>query len=216
MSLKTKLGEEKVENLKKIPRLLKKYLENQDRALENSGLAAGALSVGDKMPDAKLLAFSGQEITFSEITRGKAVIVSFYRGVWCPYCNLELREYDRVIKDHAELDINMIAISPEKPDAAEDSGKLESLDIKVFSDIDNKLARKARLVFKLPFFLNLIYKLGGANLNKSQGNAERELPIPATYIIDERGVITYAFLNTDYTKRAEPTEVIAEYLKLVG
>ncbi len=179
MNLKTKLRDEKIENLKKAPGILKRYLEKQDNVLEESGIADRAMRVGDKIPDEELMAFSGEKVLFSEMTKGKATIVSFYRGLWCPYCNLELREYDQAIKNCTELDINMIAISSEKPDVAADSGKLESLDIKVFSDIDNKLARKARLVFKVPFLLNLIYKLVGANLNKSQGNAERELPIPA-------------------------------------
>lgn len=105
----------------------------------------------------------------------------------------------------------MIAISPEKPDSSIDT---KNLNFKVFSDINNNLAKKLNLSFDITETIESIYEGFGIDLEKSQGNRNRILPIPATYILDSSRTVDYAYIDADYTKRAEPQEVINKYLEL--
>ncbi len=104
----------------------------------------------------------------------------------------------------------MIAISPEKPDSSVDTA---NLNFKVFSDINNELAKKLDLAFDITETIEEVYKGFGIDLEESQGNKDRVLPIPATYIVDSSRKIVYAYIDADYTKRAEPKEVIEKYLE---
>ena len=190
------------------PEILSKMLSATE-GLKESKIEEKAFNIGDKFEDSILLNNLGEEIQLLEALDNKPTIVSFYRGTWCPYCNLELSTYNEFLKDRK--DVNMIAISPERPDSSIDT---KDLNFKVFSDINNNLAKKLNLSFDITETIESIYKGFGIDLEKSQGNRNRILPIPATYILDSSRTVIYAYIDADYTKRAEPQEVIDKYLEL--
>ncbi|MGL4765606.1 MAG: peroxiredoxin-like family protein [Aeromonas sp.] len=190
------------------PEILSKMLSATED-LKESKIEEKAFNIGDKFEDSILLNNQGEEIRLLEALDNKPTIVSFYRGTWCPYCNLELSTYNELLKDRK--DINMIAISPERPNSSIDT---KDLNFKVFSDINNNLAKKLNLSFDITEAIESIYEGFGIDLEKSQGNRNRILPIPATYILDSSRTVIYACIDADYTKRAEPQEVIDKYLEL--
>lgn len=189
--------------------ILSKMLE-ATQSLKNSELEKEAFNIGDKIEDMILLNNLGDKVSIMEVLEKQPAIISFYRGTWCPYCNLELSTYNKLLKDKNK--IKMIAISPERP---ESSINVENLNFEVLSDIDNKFAKKLNLTFDITETIESIYDGFGINLEKSQGKKSRILPIPATYIVDSSGVIVYAYIDADYTKRAEPKDVIDKYLELI-
>lgn len=209
-NLNKKLAEELVNSSKGLPEWFKNYVVKK---FIKNGQESSPLQVGDKVPDGIFLNHKNQQVELSTLLQGKSAIISFYRGAWCPYCNLELRHYDSAIKN-SESDILMLGISPEKPDVTTETIEIEKLHFIVLSDLDNKFAEKLGLVYKLKTFIKLFTKAKGGNLKRSQGNHGDRLPIPATYIIDSERVIRHAWLDADFTKRAEPDEVIKAYIKL--
>lgn len=208
--LEKKLSERRESAKNRIsPEILSKMLE-ATQSLKNSELEKEAFNIGDKIEDTILLNNLGDKVSIMDVLGKQPAIISFYRGTWCPYCNLELSTYNELLKDKNK--IKMIAISPERP---ESSINVENLNFEVLSDIDNKFAKKLNLTFDITETIEDIYDGFGINLEKSQGKKSRILPIPATYIIDSSGVIVYTYIDADYTKRAEPKDVIDKYLELI-
>ena len=208
--LEKKLSERRESAKNRIsPEILSKMLE-ATQSLKNSELEKEAFNIGDKIEDTILLNNLGDKVSIMDVLGKQPAIISFYRGTWCPYCNLELSTYNELLKDKNK--IKMIAISPERP---ESSINVENLNFEVLSDIDNKFAKKLNLTFDITETIESIYDGFGINLEKSQGKKSRILPIPATYIVDSSGFIVYAYIDADYTKRAEPKEVIDKYLELI-
>ncbi|WP_255494321.1 MULTISPECIES: peroxiredoxin-like family protein [Cetobacterium] len=208
--LEKKLSERRESAKNRIsPEILSKMLE-ATQSLKNSELEKEAFNIGDKIEDTILLNNLGDKVSIMDVLGKQPAIISFYRGTWCPYCNLELSTYNELLKDKNK--IKMIAISPERP---ESSINVENLNFEVLSDIDNKFAKKLNLTFDITETIENIYDGFGINLEKSQGKKSRILPIPATYIVDSSGVIVYAYIDVDYTKRAEPKDVIDKYLELI-
>ena len=208
--LEKKLSERRESAKNRIsPEILSKMLE-ATQSLKNSELEKEAFNIGDKIEDTILLNNLGDKVSIMDVLGKQPAIISFYRGTWCPYCNLELSTYNELLKDKNK--IKMIAISPERP---ESSINVENLNFDVLSDIDNKFAKKLNLTFDITETIENIYDGFGINLEKSQGKKSRILPIPATYIVDSSGVIVYAYIDADYTKRAEPKDVIDKYLELI-
>ncbi|WP_407536405.1 peroxiredoxin-like family protein [Cetobacterium somerae] len=208
--LEKKLSERRESAKNRIsPEILSKMLE-ATQSLKNSELEKEAFNIGDKIEDTILLNNLGDKVSIMDVLGKQPAIISFYRGTWCPYCNLELSTYNELLKDKNK--IKMIAISPERP---ESSINVENLNFEVLSDIDNKFAKKLNLTFDITETIENIYDGFGINLEKSQGKKSRILPIPATYIVDSSGIIVYAYIDADYTKRAEPKDVIDKYLELI-
>jgi peroxiredoxin len=193
------------------PGPLKRYMEQVTKDIKNDGYESKALKVGDRIPDSNVINHLGEQVLLSELLKEQPTIISFYRGAWCPYCNLELDFYDQILQKTNNKNVIMFAISPEKPDVTMKKVDIEKLRFTVLSDVDNKLAKKFKLVFKLPKKLQILYRLTGINIKKSQANENWELPIPATYVIDSEGIVKSAWIDADYTKRAEPEEVIKAY-----
>lgn len=208
--LEKKLSERRESAKNRIsPEILSKMLE-ATQSLKNSELEKEAFNIGDKIEETILLNNLGDKVSIMDVLGKQPAIISFYRGTWCPYCNLELSTYNELLKDKNK--IKMIAISPERP---ESSINVENLNFEVLSDIDNKFAKKLNLTFDITETIENIYDGFGINLEKSQGKKSRILPIPATYIVDSSGIIVYAYIDADYTKRAEPKDVIDKYLELI-
>lgn len=212
MTLEEKIYEYRKESAKKISDEDIKIMQKAVEDLVKTGIEESVPKLGSKAIDFTLKNFDGTDVTLSELVKNKFVILSFYRGGWCPICNIELNYLQSRLLDFEKLNAILVAISPEKPDFASETVKRHNLKFPVLSDIDNKVAKKYNLVFKMPDNLVEIYKKFGLDVAKHNGNDKWEIPIPATFLVDNDMVIRYAFKKADYSKRAEPDDII-EVLK---
>jgi peroxiredoxin len=173
-----------------------------------SGLAEGALSVGDRLPRVVLPDLSGVLVDVNHLLESGPVAIAFYRGSWCPYCNLELRALQQKVGAIKGLGGSLVAISPELPPRTESMAAASTLTFPLLLDRDNRVARSFRLVHEIdPRVVR--YQLGNGNdVAAFNGAKVAEVPLPATYVVDRSGVIRYAFVEADYTRRAEPDAIL--------
>ena len=176
--------------------------------LISSSILDNALKTGDKIPNPTLPNAKNEARELYSFLKQSRVVLIFYRGGWCPYCNLELRAYQNRHEDIKAKGAALIAVSPEVPDNSLSTSEKNKLDFEVLSDINNEFAKELGLVFQLPESLQELYKKFGINLDENQENTNQELPIAATYIIEQDGTISYHFLEEDYKLRANPDEVV--------
>jgi len=175
-----------------------------------AGTIDGALKIGRSVPDFTLPDAFGNEVSLKTLLAKGPVVVSFYRGEWCPFSNLELRALQEVLPEMEKLGATLIAISPERPDHGIIATEKNKLTFPVLSDFGNKVARQFGIVFQmgqeLKEFSKNVFKNDIAVRN---GEDSYELPVPATYVIDKAGVIRFAHVEVDYmTGRAEPEAVL--------
>lgn len=173
-----------------------------------SGIMEKAKKKGDTAPDFTLKKPNGEEITLSEELKKGPVVLTWYRGGWCPYCNIQLAAYQQILPQIEELGAQLIAISPEVPDKSLTTVEKNELKFPVLTDLNLKVAKEYDIVFKLHPEVGKIYS-GFFDMKEYNGDeATDELPLAATYVINQEGKIVYSFLEAEYTLRAEPREVI--------
>lgn len=183
--------------------------------LAESGIVERALGEGDKAPDFELPDAFGEPVRLSELLGNGPVVVSFYRGEWCPFCNLELQALQRAMGDIESAGATLVAISPNTPDITMSVVDRHALTFPVLSDHDNAVARQFNLVYELTPENVENYRAKGRDIPAMNGTDKWELPIPATYVIDTHRVIRYAFVHTNHRVRAEPSEVVAAAAALI-
>jgi len=196
------------QSMQKLPPEKKKIMEDAVEKLRASGLAEKALRVGQTMPDFELPNAQGKIVRLQDLVKAGPVIVSFYRGSWCPYCNIQLNSYQQHLADFRRLGANLVAITPEKPDLTVLTEEKKKLEFEILTDKDNAVAKKLGLVYGVTGELKDLYKQFGVDLEKSQGNPDWQLPVPATYVVSKTGKVVYAFVNVDYTHRADPQDLL--------
>ena len=187
---------------------IKAVMQNAIAELANSGIVDRSLQVGDKIPNVVLPNVIGEPVSIQNLLQHGAVVISFYRGGWCPYCNLELRALEQALPEIQAQGAILIAISPQTPDNSLSTAEKNQLSFEVLSDVGNHVAKEFGLVFALPENLRPIYANFGIDLPTTNGDRTFELPISATYIINTDGAIAYAFVDADYTKRLDPDKII--------
>ncbi len=183
-------------------------MNNGIQALRDANLVSNALKTGDQIPEITAPNAASKNISIQELLLDRKVVLSFYRGGWCPYCNLELKALQQALPEFEKYGATLVAISPETPDNSLTTSEKNNLNFEVLSDIDNTIAKAFNLTFTLPEDLIEIYHGFGIDLEVSNGNANQQLPVAATYIIDQDGTIIYDFIKEDYKKRADPEEII--------
>ncbi|EGJ34604.1 MULTISPECIES: peroxiredoxin-like family protein [Moorena] len=177
--------------------------------LANSGIVDNSLNVGDKSPNFTLPNAVGKLVELQDLLATGAVVISFYRGQWCPYCNLELRALQQFLPEIQKLGATLVAISPQTPDNSLSTTEKNHLTFEVLSDVGNKIAKEFGLVFTVPEELRPVYQNFGIDLPAHNGDETFELPIAATYVINPDGTITHALVDLDYTKRLDPEEIVS-------
>lgn len=213
-SLKEQLRELQDAFSKQAPEEVLRVMKKQADLLAHSGIAEQSLGVGAKAPAFELPNADGAIVRLDELLRLGPVILCFYRGGWCPYCNLELRALQQTLPEFERLGATLVAVSPATPDNSLISTEKHSLQFPVVSDRGNRVARQFGLVFTLSQELRTIYKQFGIEIPKHNGDEKYQLPIPATYLIDRDRIIRFAFVHTDYTQRAEPADLVAALRRL--
>lgn len=208
VSLQKQLDALNQELTEKLPVKAEHILQHKTHELESSGIRIKCFKKGEYAPDFDLPNVDNRYFRLSDMLRSGPVVVSFYRGGWCPYCHLELRTLQKALPEIRAYEGQLVAISPQIPDKSLTTMENARLSYPVLSDIDNAAARRYGLVFTLADELRAIYEDLGVDIPSHNGLDHFELPIPATYVIDPQGIIRYAFIKVDYTQRAEPTEII--------
>ncbi|QKW07981.1 AhpC/TSA family protein [Streptomyces sp. NA04227] len=193
----------------KLPEDVLKVMSEGALELVESGMRAHALSVGAAAPRFTLPTASGRTAALDDLLAEGPVVLTFYRGAWCPYCNLALRALQRHLDAFTARGARLVAISPQIPDESLALSERESLGFDVLSDIGSEVAERFGIAFDLSADLGALYDRLGFDLQRVNDGHARTLPLPATYVIDREGVIRWAFVETDYTVRAEPADILA-------
>jgi len=181
-----------------------------------AGTVNNALKVGQSVPEFTLPDAFGNEVSLKTLLAQGPVVVSFYRGEWCPFCNLELLALQEALPKIKELGASLIAISPEKPDHGIVATEKNKLTFPVLSDLGNKVARQFGIVFQVGQELREFSKNVFKNdLALRNGDQSYELPVPATFVIDKPGTVRFAHADVDYMLgRVEPEVVVATLQKI--
>lgn len=172
------------------------------------------LRQGDKAPDFTLTDQNGSPTNLYQLLEKGPVVLNWYRGGWCPVCNISLKGLSDKAAQIGQLGATLVAITPEKSDKSLTTIEKNELLFTVVSDTNNHVARTYDLVFKLDPQTAKAYE-EGFGLSLYNGNTDAELPIPATYIIDQKGIIRYAYVNPAYKTRANPDEILMQLTQMV-
>ncbi|MFJ3951705.1 AhpC/TSA family protein [Streptomyces sp. Je 1-4] len=208
MSLQEELSTLLRTGFPQLPEAAREVMERAARDLAASGLAARALRTGDTAPRFSLPSATGDTVTLDALLSAGPVVLTFYRGAWCPYCNLALRALQRHHPDITARGAQLVAISPQIPDESLTLTEKHSLAFDVLSDLGSDTAKQFGISFDLPDDLAVVYESFGFDLQRVNGGHPRTLPLPATYVIDQDATIRWTYLDTDYTTRAEPTDIL--------
>jgi peroxiredoxin len=187
--------------------------ENAISEVADSGILEKAINLGDKAPNFTLPDALGNSVSlYDELTKGP-VILTWYRGSWCPYCNIQLHDYQASLGDIKAAGAQLVAVSPELSDSALSWKEKNELEFIVLSDVGNEVAREYGIVYRIPDAISAGYVAGGrTDLTQYNGDDSLELPLAVTYVIGTDGSVEYAFVDADYRKRAETSDVV-EFIK---
>lgn len=183
------------------------------QAVVDAGVVERAKKMGDQAPGFTLTNQSREDVSLDSLLEQGPVVLMWYRGGWCPYCNLTLRAYQQRLDDLTSLGATLVALTPELPDRSISTAEKEELGYQVLSDVGNVVAREYGVVFQLTEGVRANYEQN-FGLSAYNGDDSGELPLAATYVIDRDGTIRWAFLDADYRNRAEPADVIAALERL--
>jgi peroxiredoxin len=177
--------------------------------------AKKALNIGAKMPAFSLKDANGKTVESRNLLKQGNLVVVFYRGSWCPFCNLYLRNLQKNMPQIKAAGGNLVAVSVENPDNSLKVSRKNELDFTVLSDPNLTLARKFGIVYQMPKEADELYKSKySLDIAKHNEMEKPELPLSATYIVNRKGEIVYAFLEPDYKKRATRETIIETLLKI--
>jgi len=185
-----------------------------EKSVSETDAVKNALKAGAKMPVFKLKDATGKTVGSGDLLKQGNLVIVFYRGSWCPFCNLYLRNLQKNLSQIKEAGGNLVAVSVENPDNSLTVAKKNKLDFTVLSDPNLSVARKFGIVYQMPKETDELYKSRGLDIAKHNAMERSELPLSATYVINLKGEIVYAYLEPDYKKRAEPQMIIEALLKI--
>ncbi len=179
-------------------------------ALQEQHRAILQVAVGDKASDFSLSNASNETIVLSKLLQRHKVVLVFYRGTWCPYCNLQLAHYQKALDQLHAYGAKLVAISPQTPDESLSIKEKNALDFEVLSDNGNIVARNYTTVFKNGDAPITTMTGLGLDFDAYYSDDSRELPVPAVFVIEQDGTIAFAKTEGgDYRNRVEVSEIIA-------
>jgi len=198
--------------------LIAKYVPAQTQAvhaqavaeLRQQNLAANIRPVGAKSPPFALQDHGGQMVESGDLLAKGRLVLCFIRGRWCPFCIGQMEALNLIVPQIEQTGARLVAISPQTVKQSYFMHDQHKLRFPLLSDTGNKVARQFGLVYRVPPAQEAVYRRAFVNLPFTNGDDSWELPIPATYILDQEGTILYASANPDYTERPEPTDILTQ------
>lgn len=189
----------------------------EQRGLSAADRPAARAAAGDRMPDGDLLDVAGQPTTLAATLRSSPAAVVFYRGGWCPYCNIALRAYQaQLVPALAEHGIPLVAISPQTPDGSLSTRETKELTFTVLSDPGNQIAGQLGILTAPSDGARAAQLQLGLDLTKVNADGTTTLPMPTVIIVDSAGVIRWIDVHADYTTRTEPEQVLQAVAQTLG
>jgi peroxiredoxin len=210
MNLKQELSQERDHWASVLDAPTVALMNRANDSLRTPEILGRALQEGEPAPNFRLPNAQRGSIELKALLEQGPVVLTFYRGQWCPYCNLELRAYQKLLPQLQALGANLVAISPQTPDSSLSTVEKNELAYPVLSDVGLHVTRAYGLAFDLPSELVELYQRRWNNdLVKWNGEGGWSLPIPATYVIGQDARIALAHVDPDYRDRLEPEAVLA-------
>ena len=166
-----------------------------------------SLLVGETAPNFTLLDQHQRSVTLYELLNEGPIVLKFYRGGWCPYCNQELRALHHARPTIEYGGARLIAITPESPKNIARTVRKNALDYQVLYDTNSEVARSFGIAVNLSEYMRAFYRSLGLNLSLRHADVIVRLPLPATYLIHTNYTVQYAFVDEDYTQRVKIAEV---------
>ncbi len=214
-SLQHQLDDTREKFLDQIPEGVKKKLFENLREMESSALLDDVIKQGDTAPDFTLPDAHGDKFSLSDTLCKGPMVLSFYRGEWCPYCTLEHKVMERIYPEIKMMGASLAAISPQTIEHTLSTAQNWKISFDMLSDEGNIVAREYGLVFTVDEAIREVYRDFGINIPEYNGDVSYKLPVPAIYIIDKSGVVRSAFVNVDYTLRMEPEDILTQLAQIV-
>jgi peroxiredoxin len=205
------------EELAERKRLMELYVPAETRAvnerateqLRSSGIVESSLKVGEQAPAFTLLDHNGKPASSAALVAKGPLVIAFLRGRWCPFCCGEAEALNRMLSEFESAGVSLVAISPQSVNQAYFMHDQHKLRFPLLVDESNKVARQFGIVYRVPDYQEKLFSSVFINLPHVNGEPSWELPLPATYVISRDGKVQYAWINVDYTERAEPAEVLS-------
>ena len=167
------------------------------------------LQVGDSAPDFSLPDAFGKPVRLADMLNHGPVVLTFYRGAWCPFCNLQLRQLTTIVPRIEAAGARLVAVTPQQPDKSRDQVEKDGFPFPILSDLDDRVTKAYGLYFELPDDLNAIYRQRlMLDIAAYNGPGRYGLPVPGTFVIARDGTVTAAFADVDYRKRMEPAAMV--------
>lgn len=214
MTLQTELDTFKASWLERVGPDIARLVDDDNAALRS--LADKALKAGARFPAAVLPNQNGGTTDLGALLAAGPLVITFYRGGWCPYCNLELRAYQKLLPEFSALGARLVAVSPETPDNTLTTAEKNALAFDVLSDTSGRLADALGIRFKLSPAIKALYQKFGHDLPTRNGDGEWSLPMPAAYVVARGGVIALADVDPDYRRRLDPAKALEALRRLAG
>ena len=177
-------------------------------ALDRAELAAHALKPGEPMPGFLLPNAEGRLVALDDLLATGPVVVTFFRGDWCPYCTETLRTLERALPAISDAGAHLLALTPETGGRALRTKLRHGLHYEVLADVDNLVAMQCGVLVSPPEGYRALLRKAGVDLAGRHGNAGWSLPVPATFLVGQDGIVRDAWVDPDFTRRAEPAAVL--------
>jgi peroxiredoxin len=208
-TLSNQLAEYRTSWRVRVPAERQAVMDQHVAHLAESGIAHSAKQVGDRAPAIRLRDQHGKDFDIATLLAKGPVVVTFYRGGWCPFCNLELKAYQAALPRMASAGASLVAISPEKPDDAVTTAEKNALTFPVLSDIGQQVGKAFGVVYAFTDEVRTVYDGFKLDIPSKNGAPDDwSLPLSATYVIGRDGVILFADTRVDYRERTDPLEVL--------
>ena len=214
MSLQEKLDAVKADFVSKVPADLRAIMDKVTEGLIESGQADRALKAGNRAPDFNLPDPDGKMVSSARLLHKGPLVLTFYRGVWCPYCNLDLQALEEAAAAVRATGASLVAVSQQTAPNSRKSQRDNKLSYPILGDKGGELADAFGIRWRSPEELRSIYKQLGIDLAAFNGESSWTLPMPARFVIDRDGMIVYSEIDADYTHRPEPSELLPILRKL--
>jgi peroxiredoxin len=197
-----------------LPAAASRIIDGGIASVEASGIANGARKAGQTAPDFILPSATGENVILSQLITWGPVVLVFYRGGWCPYCNVQLRTYQRILPELTKCGTTLVAISPQTPDFTAYTAKEKALTFPVLSDVGNKVARQYGLAYGVGLQVADTLRGLGIDLSAYNGTSDDELPLTATFLVGSDSVIAWSEVEANFKRRADPADLLAALAQL--